>query len=99
MPRLLLLKIPFILFLFPLITSAQGYDVTLPEQCNATTGGVEVMNFLMTPQNANTDALLTILYQGDMRGTHVRTGSALEAIHQIIILCHQIIRFKFGQNA
>ncbi|MEQ8360468.1 MAG: T9SS type A sorting domain-containing protein [Cytophagales bacterium] len=47
----------------------QNYDVTLPQQCNPTTGGNETLIFSNVPPNANGDATLTFAYNGDLNGT------------------------------
>lgn len=48
--------------------NAQGqvYSVTLPQQCNNSTGGTETMTFPATPVNAVSNATLSIHYAGDL---------------------------------
>jgi len=47
-------------------TTAFAYNVTLPQQCNTTTGGSEVMIFTGTSACSQTGATLTIEYAGDL---------------------------------
>ena len=57
-------------FLFTYSASfSQAYDVTLPIQCNPTTGGDEILIFNNVPPNASGDATLTFTYNGDLNGT------------------------------
>ena len=44
----------------------QDYNTTMPQQCNPTTGGTEIVTFPMTPASANSDGTLTITYAGDL---------------------------------
>lgn len=55
---------------------AQNYNTSLPQQCNAVTGGQETLTFPGTPVNAIGDATLTIQYEGDLDGT----GTNLEIL-------------------
>ncbi len=55
--------------LFPFLLKAQDYNVTLPQQCNTPNPATnETIIFPNTPANANSDATLTIVYQGDLDG-------------------------------
>ncbi len=50
-------------------STAQDYDVTLAQQCNTPNPATnETITFPNTPPNANSDATLTIVYQGDLDG-------------------------------
>ena len=40
-----------------------------------------------------------ILYQRYVRWTNIRKGTTLEAIHQVVLLGHFVISFKFGKEA
>ncbi|MEM9025006.1 MAG: hypothetical protein AAGB22_14770, partial [Bacteroidota bacterium] len=52
----------------PVAVMAQSgmYNVTMPQQCNTVTGGIEIVTFPNTPANASGDATLTITSQGDL---------------------------------
>ncbi len=58
-----------IILFFNTSAFSQAYDVTLPIQCNQTTGGDEILIFNNVPPNASGDATLTFTYNGDLNGT------------------------------